>query len=938
MKFSILGPVQAQLDGQLVALGAPKQRALLAVLLLARGAVVSRDWLIDSLWEDDPPATAAKSLQVYVHGLRRGLGAERIETAGAGYRVRLDDADLDLDRFERLTEQGRRALAAGDPEGAAEELRQALALWRGPALADLPRTAATVADAERLEELRLAAVELKNDAELASGRHDAIVAELDALVAEHPYRERFLEQRILALYRSGRQNDALEAYRSARRALAEELGLEPGQALQELERAILRQEPALAAPEAERRVKPRLPAPPTPLVGRHLEVAAVAGLFREEGVRLVTLTGTGGTGKTRLALAVAAVLEDELLDGALFVDLAPVRNGELLLPTIAEALEVQEGDRPLGPAVAEHLAPKRMLLVLDNLEQLLPATPAIAELLAQAPRLLVLVTSRSPLRLSGEHEYHVPPLPTADDRLPFEALVQTDAVRLFAARARAVDPNFQLTEDGARTVARICRSLDGLPLAIELAAARSRLLSPAEMFDRLEEQPQLLGSGPRDAPARQQTLSATIEWSYDLLDAGEREAFAELAVFAGGCTLDAAEQVCETDLGVIGSLLDNSLLQRQVASAEPRFTMLETIRHYALDRLDATDGDLVRERHAEWLTELAETAESEMQSTGVSAAWLDRLQAEHDNIRAALGWALAAARPEIALRLASALRLFWEVRGHFNEGARWLDQALAEGSAEAPALRAKALGIAGTVAFRRGRLEEAKDRFEEALELWRELGDEGGIARCLSDLGTVAAAVEDWDEATELLEESAARFRALDEPTRLAIVLANLGHIAHAQGDYLGSIDVTTEALALERQRDHKPNQAISLYNLGSSCLGAGQHEQALVWLRESVALTFELGYKEVMAYALATVVRIRLLEGEAHDAARLAGVADELLADAGVSLQPREQELFEDAKRSAREQLGDDFYGAAHAEGRLAPLREALVRDGILEETPSAR
>jgi DNA-binding SARP family transcriptional activator len=450
-QFSLLGPVGASVDGQSVPLGAPKQRALLAVLLLGRGSVVSRDRLIDALWSEDPPASAAKSLQVYVHGLRRVLGAERIERAGAGYRIRLEDGELDLERFERGVERGRRALEAGDTEEAADELRRALALWQGPALADLPPEESIAAEAERLEESRLAAFELRNDAELASGRHDAIVAELDSLVTEHPYRERFLEQRILALYRSGRQRDALEAYSSARRALVEELGLEPSRNLQELERAILKQEPALAAPATETRTKPTLPVPLTPLVGRHLEVAAVAALLREEGVRLVTLTGPGGTGKTRLALAVAATLESELPHGALFVDLAPVASPELFVPTIAESLGVQEGDRELAPAVAEHLSRNRMLLVLDNLEQLLPATPFIVELLAGAPRVLVLATSRSPLRLSGEHDYPVPPLPAPDDRLPFEELVQADAVRLFAARARAVDRRSSSRRKGPRT-------------------------------------------------------------------------------------------------------------------------------------------------------------------------------------------------------------------------------------------------------------------------------------------------------------------------------------------------------------------------------------------------------------------------------------------------------------------------------------------------------
>jgi predicted ATPase/DNA-binding SARP family transcriptional activator len=919
VQFRVLGPIEAHVDGAAAALGAPKQRMLLTALLLARGAVVSRERLVDTLWGGEPPASAVQSLQVYVHGLRSALGAERIETAGTGYRVRLDDAELDLDRFEQRVERGRRALEAGDAEDAADELRGALALWRGPALD------ADALERERLEEMRLAALELWHDAELACGRHEALVAQLEPLVAEHRYRERFAEQLILALYRSGRQRDALEAYREARRVLVEELGIEPGPGLQELERAVLRQEEALAAPQPERRERPRLPVPPTPLVGRRLEVAAISGLLREEDVRLVTLTGTGGTGKTRLALAVAETLEPELRDGALFVDLSPLADPQLLLPTIAEALGVQERTRPLRETVAEHLHGRRMLLVLDNLEQLLPAAPVVAELLAAAPRLLVLATSRAPLRLAAEHEYPVPPLPRPDDRLPFEELVRSDALRLFGARARAVNPAFELTEESARSVARICARLDCLPLAIELAAARAKLLSPAEMLERL---PQLLGSGPRDAPARQRTLTATIQWSYDLLAADEQEAFSRFAVFAGGAPIDAAERVCEAGLDVFGALVDHSLVQQDVPGG--RLAMLETVRSCAVDRLAETDGSTVRLRHADWLTELAEAAEEAMRAGDDTAAWLDRLQAEHDNIRAALGWTLEAGELDLALRLASSLRIFWEVRGHFAEGQRWLDEALARGGAD-PAVRAKALSAAGTAAFRIGDLDRARVRYSEMLELWREVGDELGIARGLSDLGTVAAGIGDLEVAVEMLEESAERFRELGEPARLAVVLQNLGHVASERGDYDEAIRVTEEALALEQGAGFKPNEAITRYNLGSFLFKAGRPDEAIVWLKNCLQLTTELGYKEVGAYALAAVVQLRLREDDPLGAARLAGVADGLLADAGVSLQTHEQKLFDDAKVAARELLGDEEYRAAYDWGRSTEPRDALVAAGLI-------
>jgi predicted ATPase/DNA-binding SARP family transcriptional activator len=900
------------------------------LLLVNRRRVVTAEQLIDGLWGEAPPASALQSLQVYVHGLRRALGGERIETAGRGYRVVVGEDELDLDRFERTLERGRAALEAGREDDAADDLREALAVWRGPALAGLPEETRRAAEAERLEELRLTALELRFDAELACGRHDALVAELEALTAEEPYRERFLQQRMLALYRCGRQAEALEVYRNAREVLADELGLDPGPALQELERAILRQDAALAAPEAPTRSTQPLPVPPTPLVGRRLELTAVSALFRDEGARLVTLTGPGGTGKTRLAIEVAHSLEAELRDGAVFVSLAPIASPELVVPTIAEALELQEGGRELAEAVTEHLRERRLLLVLDNFEQLLPAAPFVGELLAAAPRLWILATSRAPLRLAAEREYPVPPFETPDADLPFEALVKTDALRLFAARARAVDPGFELDGTSAPKVARVCTRLDGLPLAIELAAARAKLLAPGEILERLEREPNLLPSGPRDAPARQRTLAATIRWSYDLLPPDERLAFTRLGVFSGGCTLEAAEGVCDITLESLGTLVDNNLLRRR----DSRFMMLETVRHFAVERLEEAGSAELRRRHAEWLTELAETMVERTTVGGEDATvWLDRIQPEHDNIRAALAWSLEEA-PELALRLASSLRLFWEVRGHFSEGGRWLEEALPQAAEVAPVVRLRALSASGTIAFRVGKYELAEERFSAARKFAYELGDELWIARCLSDLGTVAAVREEWDAASELLEESAGLFRKLDVPARLATVLGNLGHIASMRGDYERAIEVTEEALSLESS--HKANAAISLFNLGSHNLGAGHREKAREWLERAIAHSFELGFKEVMAYSLAAYARLCLLEDDAARAAYLAGIADRLLADAGLELQPAEQALFEEAKATAERELGD-AYAAAHDAAMAAPLEEALREGGVLAEAPAS-
>jgi predicted ATPase/DNA-binding SARP family transcriptional activator len=924
-QFRILGPIEVLLDGGPAALGAPKQRALLALLLVNRRRVVSAEQLIDGLWGEEPPASALQSLQVYVHGLRRALGTERIETVGRGYRAVVAEEELDLDRFERALERGRAALEAGRVDDAEEELRHALGLWRGPALADLPEDTRRAAEVERLEELRLTTLELRFDAELASGRHDAVVAELETLTAEHPYRERLLRQRLLALYRCGRQAEALEVYRDARRALAEELGLEPSPALQELERAILRQEPSLAAPAAPTRSTRPLPVAATPLVGRRLELAAVSALFRDEGTRLVTLTGPGGTGKTRLGLAVAHALEPELRDGALFVSLAPVSSADLLVPALAAALGVREGERPLAEDVAEHARTKRMLVVLDNFEQLLPAAPYVADLLAAAPRLWVLATSRAPLRLSGEHEYPVPPFATPDESLPFETLVQTDALRLFTARARAVDPGFELDATGARDVARVCGRLDGLPLAIELAAARSKLLAPGEILERLERQPNLLPPGPRDAPARQRTLAATIHWSYDLLAPQERGAFVRLAVFAGGCTLEAAEEVCDVSLESLGRLIDHNLLRRR----DSRFTMLETVRHFAVERLEETGAAELRRRHAEWLTELAEQARLANLGGEDPVPWLDRLEAEHANIRAALGWAIGA-DVGLALKLVSALRPFWEVRGHFAEGLRWAEQALAADTVAAPELRTKAVAFAAGAALRMGDLARAQALYTEVLGLARELGDLEGEARALSDLGTVAAVGGDLPEARRLLEASVERYRELGVPRGLAIALSNLGDAAGQQHRFEEATVVTTEALAIQRELGDRGREAISLNNLGSFCLQSGDVEQAREWLEECVALAFELGYKEVMAYALASFVQICLLDGDAARAAHLAGIADRLQVDAGVLIQPVERALFEEAKAKAEAELGDE-YAAIHDAAMAEPLEQALHEGNVL-------
>jgi predicted ATPase/DNA-binding SARP family transcriptional activator len=853
------------LDNESLALGGPKQRALLALLLLRTNEVVAREALVDSLWGLEPPRSAVQSLQVYVHGLRQALGADRVKTHGSGYSLPVEERELDLARFERLLELGSRALAAGRPADAADDLRTALGLWRGSALADLGGEPVALAEAPRLEERRLTALEVLNDARLALGEHDQLVPELERLIGDEPYRERFRAQHVLALYRAGRQKDALEAYRVARDALVEELGVDPSPDLQELERRILRHDPALAAPPAPERGSVRLPTPATSLIGRRLEVAAVTGLLGREDVRLVTLTGAGGSGKTRLALAAAAEVGPQLRDGAVFVDLAPIREPPLLAPAIVHALGISESGPP-EESLEAYLRERSVLLVLDNLEQLVPETTLISRLLQAAPRLNVLATSRTPLRLSGEHEYPVQPL-AADD-----------AVRLFVTRASAVDPAFELAADNADDIRRICARLDGLPLAIELAAARTRLLTPSTMSRRLDQSLELLTEGPFDVPARQQTLRATLEWSHDLLDDEEAKLFPGLAVFRGGWTLGAAEEICGTDDATLGALVDESLVRR--LSAE-RFALLETIREYATELLG--ENDALRRRHADFMVRFAEEVAAPLAGGGDQSGAIARLDPELDNFRAAQEWCASAGEIELELRLLIALETYLAVRGYLSEGRRLVDSAVERSGGADKELRAALRVHGATFPSRQGDSARARELLEEALGLFRELGDADQTARCIGLLGNVAVGEGDLDAAEKAFEEAAAIARETGNEFRLASNLSNLGTIASFRDDAPTALRFQREAVEIQRRLEDFDNFAITMHNVARGHLFLGDLEQARTALEESYGVACELGFRQVMAYCVEGLAELAMREGDAEQAATALGACQHLFAEIGA-------------------------------------------------------
>src|SRR5215211_6524287 len=499
MQYRVLGSLEVLNGEGPVALQGTKQRALLTILLLSANQVVPRDRLVDNLWGDHPPETAVESVQVYVSRLRKVLPPESLLLRSSGYVLQLEHDELDVNRFERLVADARTSIAAGDPERGSRVLGEALAHWRGPALADFAQEPWAQPEIARLEDLRLAAVEERIDAELAAGRHADVTGDLEALTSEHPMRERLREQLMLALYRAGRQAEALDAFRDGHSALAE-LGLEPSGRLRELERKILNQDAALKPPRRVRRAtRVDLPRAVTSFVGREREVGEIVAALRGARARVLTLTGPGGSGKTRLAVESASDLADAFPHGVLFVALEHVRDAALVVPALARALDVHSAPDELEGAIAERLRDRRVLLVLDNFEQVLPAAPAVARLVT--PSSAFLVTSRAPLHIAAEREYPVAPL------LPHEAR------ELFVERARAAAPSFE----SSRAVGAICRRLENLPLAIELAAARAKLLTPEAMLPRLDSTLSLLTGGPRDAPKRQQTLRAALDWSYDLL-------------------------------------------------------------------------------------------------------------------------------------------------------------------------------------------------------------------------------------------------------------------------------------------------------------------------------------------------------------------------------------------------------------------------------------
>ncbi len=644
----------------------------------------------------------------------------------------------------------------------------------------------------------------------------------------------------------------------------------------------MRQTKIVSISQEEHASKHHLPVQPTPLIGREQVVEAACHLLQRPGVRLLTLTGPAGVGKTRLALQVAMELLDDFADGVFFVPLAPLRDPDFVVPTIAHTLELQESnDLPFFNVLKAHLQGKHVLLLLDNFEQVLPAGSFLAELLSACPDLKLVVTSREVLHLRAEHRFLVPPLalPHLSQLPALEILAQYAAIALFTQRAQAIKPDFALTMANARAVAEICARLDGLPLAIELAAARIALLSPQALLARLTHRLQVLTHGPTDLPERQQTLRNTIQWSYDLLNADEQQLLRRLSVFVGGCTLEAVEAVYATlgdtathVMDGVSSLIDKSLLQLQEQVEERRMWLLELVREYGWECLIASgEMEATQHAHAAYYLQLAEEAEPELGGPQ-QIVWLERLDLEYDNLRAVLQWSLDQAEHgrEMALRLGGALRRFWFVRGHLSEGRAFLERALLGSEGVTASVRAKALIAAARVAFGQGDYARAEVLSEKSLALCRKLGDTGGIAYTLYVLGYIATYRGSLATARPLLEESLALYRKMGDKENVAYDLYELAFTVSIQGEYARAWALCEESLKMQRALGNTWGITSSLL-FSAQVLLESQGDPASIrsLLEEGIALTREVGDKHLVAWWRQLSGRLSLSQGDAG-AARL--------------------------------------------------------------------
>jgi predicted ATPase/DNA-binding SARP family transcriptional activator len=975
VEVSLLGPLRVETAGRLVTIGAAKERAALELLALRPGRTVRTEELIEALWGAAPPRSARKTVQTYVAALRRVLPAGTIETEPAGYRLAVEPDDVDVVCFERAARLASAASTDGDLESAVRHLEEGLALCRGPAVADLAAQPPGMAEASRLDELARSAEEDLYEAQLALGRHQRVIADLEAAVGREPLRERRWGQLMLALYRSGRQADALRAYQQLRGTLRDNLGIEPSASLTALEQSILRQEADLAGPAGQAAAlapSGHLPGSLSSFVGRDAEVAKVERLLRE--FRLVTLTGPGGVGKTRLAAEAARHLAGRWADGVRLIELAGVSGQEdqSVLRAVASVLGIRPpAQGPDEAGLVTVLQDSALLIILDNCEHLLEACARLAQAVARGcPQVQLLTTSREPLGVPGERVCTVPPLavPGAGVSADEAELAGFGAVRLFTDRAQAQDESFRLDRANAEVIASICRRLDGIPLALELASARLRALPLGEIDRRLERSLDLLRAPGSGFIPRHRTLQATVEWSYQLLSETERAVLARLSVFRSGWDLEAATAVC-ADVGgdrdqvadVIASLVDKSLVQAERASTGLRYGLLETIRLFADQQLGDQERRLARAAHAATCLDLAQRAAPALAGPRL-AEWLARLDQEHDNLRAALAHLLAA-DPDQALRLCVALQRYWYVRADIPAAIDAVTAALRQAPPDTgDGIRAAACGAAGLFLAEAGDWPGALARYQECLALATRAGDDLVISQALRGLSKVVQQSSGDDEQACTLADRAVQTarraasgddigRALERQAVAWDVRAwrtaqRLGGAALTAPDWDRIDGGFRQALGYFQVSGNQQMIAQTLTNFGSVELSEHRLDSARRHLDTAFALATDLRDEGLIPFILSDFGDEARQRGDYatarqyftdalrrfrrnNDRSQLASRLADLALCASGSGQPETAALLHGAAAAQWATIGEVRYSDADHEADRLALRQALGENG---------
>jgi predicted ATPase/DNA-binding SARP family transcriptional activator len=966
--IEVLGPLRVCSAGEAIDVGSARHREVLAALVVDAGRIVSVDTLLERVWGDARRGASPSNLHAVISRLRGRLQAHPgivISTAAPGYRLEAPDT-IDAVIFQERVVAAQGHHFAGDLDAARVDLEVGLALWRDRAYTDIGLPFVEL-EAARLDSLRVGAWELLVDVQLGLGRLGEALGRLPALVAEHPLRETFRRQLMHALYRSGRQAEALEVYADLRRVLSEELGLDPGPAVQDLHRRILAQDEDLVVPVRPAAPESAAPADPIPghavpdglaahasgqppagtsgpalwhsdvvvpaddLIGRERDVEYLRDLLITSPQRVVTVTGVGGVGKTRLAHAVAQAARDGFPGGVAITSLVAVTDARMVVPTIGRALGLTgvEGQGYLD-AVVEHLRERRALLVVDNFEHLLDAAADLAHLVATCPRLSILVTSRSTLRVRAELQYQVAPLslPGPDASSP-DALASASAVALFVQRARSSQPGFELDADNAHAVAGICRRLGGIPLALELAAARAHLMSPTEILERLERV--MAATGARDLPARQRTMQSAIDWSYQLLQPHERRLFRRLSVFVDGFTLEAVEAVHpDRDVDVltaVESLASHSLVLRDLDHPqELRFRMLEPVAQFAASRLEGEEARAARDAHLHHFLGVVEEVAVRLRGRGTREA-LALTKREQANLTGAIDWALESGQAELAGRAAWAMWLFWWARGHVLEGRRLCEATLSQ-DLSGP-VRARVIAAAGAMAFAQGDFVGAAC-WSDGASLSREIGDLEAEAHNVAGEGLVAMGAGDLEEAEDRFLGAV----ALTEQVGLeGQWLWTLAHVWLATLRVLAGVPADAEplldkALAAARVREDPLATYITLFTSAQVALTAGDLALARRQLSEGITLSLDTGDMANLAYFLEALAVVEAQDGDLDTVVLLHGAAQHLRETVGSNVYAYyrpDETLLAATLETAERELGP-AYDSLLARGRQLGLDDTVA------------